>query len=129
MTRPALVFTPLRAAAIGLATAVTSSANALVLIWILRSRWGGIGMRRILVSAARTVVATAALAVAALATGHFLAPYGSALAERWGLSWLAPGVVVIPAIVAGAAVFVLAAMALRCPELAELRGGKRAKQA
>ena len=124
-----LVFTPLRAAAIGLATAATSSANALVLIWILRSRWDGIGMGKIFVSALRTVVATAALAVAVLATGHFLAPYGPALAERWGWSWLAPGVVVIPAIAAGTAVFVLAALALRCPELAELRGGKRADDA
>ena len=124
-----LVFTPLRAAAIGLATAVTSSVNALVLAWILKSRWGGIGLRRILVSALRTVIATAALAAAVLAADHLLAPYGRTLAEQWRLRWIAPAVVVIPAIAVGAATFILAAMVLRCPELGELRGGKRADHA
>ena len=121
-----LVFTPLRAAAIGLATAATSTGSALVLTGILRSRWGRIGLRKILACVLRTAVATAVLAAAILLADYCLAPYGRLLAERWDMQWIAPAVVVIPAVVAGSAAFLLAAAALGCPELGELRGAKPA---
>ena len=117
-----LVFTPLRARAIGLATAVTATANALILAWILRGRWGRIGMRRILVSLARIAVATAALAGTVLAARYALAPWGRGLAARWELPWIAHAAVVLPAVALGAGAFWLVAAILRCPELREVRG-------
>ena len=119
-----LIFTPLRAGAIGLATAVTAVANVLVLTWILRARWGRLGLREIGVSVFRTVAATAALAAAVLLVRTYAAPWSERLADQWRLPWLGSAVVVIAGIVLGGGVFLLTAAALRCRELRELHGGK-----
>jgi putative peptidoglycan lipid II flippase len=110
-----LVFTPLRARAMGLATASTSSINALMLAWILRRRWGHLGLRKVLVSLLRTGAATALLAAAIWAVTEYLTP----LTRSWG-STAASAAIVFSGIAAGAATFLLAAMGLRCPELGEL---------
>jgi putative peptidoglycan lipid II flippase len=117
-----LVFTPLRAGAIGLATAATSTANVVVLVWILRRRWGRLGLKRVAASGLRTAAATAVMAGAALLAARLARPAGQTLAQRWRVSWAAPGAVVLAAIAAGTAAFFLAAVALRCAELCELRG-------
>jgi len=100
------IFTPLRSAALGAATAVASTLNALILTWVLRRRLGRLGLRRVLGSAARVAVATAAMG---FAIGGILA---SPLAGRAGLL---PAV--IAAVLAGGFVFLGAARAVGCPEL------------
>jgi len=135
-----LVWTPLKAGAIALATAVTQTANALVLIFVLRRRWGRLGGRRVLASFARTAAATAAMAAAVLAVLHVLpgqlaaiGPTLRRLAARYGLPELliAAGptlcrlAVVAAGVGAGAAVYLLAARLLGMRELGELLGGRR----
>ena len=113
-----LVFTPLKAGAFGLATAITSTTNALLLVWVLRRRWGRIGLRRILASLARTIMATAALAAPVLA----VLQWGRPLVGGWGWAGkLAAGAIASTGVVAGALAFLLAAWAMRCEELGELR--------
>ena len=106
-----LVFTPLKARAIGLATASTSAANALVLVWILHRRWGQIGLRQILASLGRTVVMTAVMGAAIWLLQRQLAPYGNF-------------VVLAGCVPAGLVSFFIVARLLRAPELKELRGAK-----
>ncbi len=113
-----LVFTPLRARAFGLASACTSTVNALLLVWVLRRRWGRIGLRRIAASAARTIVATTAMAAAALGAVHYLRP----VAERlFGSVKASAGMLTAGGIIAGITAFAVVAIVLRCPELGELR--------
>jgi putative peptidoglycan lipid II flippase len=116
-----LVFTPLRGAAIGLATAVSTSATVAILAWVLHRRWGRLGLRQIIRSLARTAAATAAMAAAVLATWALLRRPAQQLAQAADTRWLAPGVVAGACIVLGGAVFLAAAAVLRCPELRELR--------
>lgn len=106
------IFTPLKAGAVGLATAVTSSANALILIWVLSRRWGGLGGGRILVSLGRTAVATASMTAVVLLLRAHLGAAGDAA-------------MLAACIPAGAATFLAVAWALRCPELRELWGKRR----
>jgi len=123
-----LVFTPLRAAAVGAATATTASATTVVLTWALRRRWGRLGLRGIFFSAAKTAAATAVMAAvvwAAVRTGR---GWGQAVAERLGATWTGEVVVVVLAVIGGAVTFAVAAWLLRCSELKELlrsarRGG------
>ena len=123
-----LVFTPLGAAAIGLATALTAAARTLIFTWCLRRRWGRIGFRRILASLGRTAVAAACMGGAVAAVMHVLAGPAGRLAERWGAGWAAAGVVLLAAIPVGAAVYIAAAAACRCPELAEVWGTLRRRR-
>jgi len=103
-----LIWVPsLRAAAFGVATAVTFSVNALILAVLLRRRVGPFGGRKILISVGRSLIACAAMAGVIRA---LLAP----LAGK--PDWMIVGVCVP----AGAAVFVAVPWALRAPELAEL---------
>jgi len=112
-----LVFTPLRAGAIGLATAITSSVHALVLVWVLHRRWGRIGLGEILASLARTAFATACMGGAVLGV-LLLWPGGFSP----GRHWTETGRLTALCVFCGAAAFLAAARAVRCPELAELWG-------
>ena len=116
------VFTPLKAAAIGLASAITQTINVLLLVWVLRRRWGRIGLRRIAASAARTVVATTAMAAAALGAVHYLRPVAERLSDSVKAS---AGMLTAGGIIAGIAAFAVVAIVLRCPELGELRRRER----
>jgi len=110
-----LIFTPLRARAIGLATACTASVNVLALVLVLRRRWGGLGLGEILLSLARTAAGSAALAGAVLVVGHYLRQTADGLAPKAGA-----GLIVAAAVPAGVVAFLAAAMLLRCRELPEL---------
>ncbi|MDP7636256.1 MAG: murein biosynthesis integral membrane protein MurJ [Phycisphaerae bacterium] len=118
-----LVFTPLAAGVFGMATAVTSSVHALVLVWILHRRWGHIGLGRILRSVVRTAVATACMAGAILAVCRFW-PADAASLEHWTEAGKITGV----CIVCGGVAFLVAAWAMRSRELAELWGAARHEQ-
>jgi len=130
------IFTPLGSAALGLATAVTSTLNAVVLAWVLRRRIGRLHLRSLLLSTARVAVASAVMAAAVLAVRRLLASEAAqsliASAVRWLFAsarmehLLAPAtagrlVTVVAAVLAGAAAFLAAAVLLQCPELRELR--------
>ncbi len=109
-----LVFTPLRGAAFGLATAITASANALLLVVVLRRRLGGgLGGGEIAASLVRTCVATGGMV-------------GAILAAQWAVAkWALPGgrlTLVAAAVVGGGLTFLAIAAAMRCRELSELRG-------
>lgn len=105
------IHTPLKGAAIGLATAITQSINALLLIWCLRRRWGRIGLRRIGVSLLRIAVATGVMAAVVWATGAYLPSVGAVLN-------------LAITVVAGSGAYLLVAKILRCSELAELKKQK-----
>ncbi|MBN1553322.1 MAG: murein biosynthesis integral membrane protein MurJ [Phycisphaerae bacterium] len=125
----ALVFTPIKAGAIGLATAVTSTANALVLIRVLRSRWGRIGFGSIAVSLVKTALATAGMAGAIWASWRFLFPVIQRLHPSLQRDWIShftPAAVLLGlTIPAGTAAYLLVARILRCEELRELKSGKK----
>ncbi|MDY7011274.1 MAG: murein biosynthesis integral membrane protein MurJ [Planctomycetota bacterium] len=101
------IFTPLKSGAIGAATAATSTLNAVVLVWVLHRRLGGIDGWRLLISALRTAVACAVMVAVMWAILYFAAP-----AEAWKI--------ILFCVPAGAAAFLVSAAALRCPELPEL---------
>jgi len=114
------IWTPLKAGAIGLATAVTQSANAVLLTVVLRRRWGRLGLRRIAVSVVRTAAATACMAgVIALVMAAIRAAAADGLTGR-----IVSLAVAVPV---GAAVFLLVAKCLKAPELPELWGAMRKK--
>ncbi len=113
-------YTPIKAASIGAATALTQTINALWLIGVLRSRWGRLGLRRILISLLRTGVATVVMVGAVgLALLH-METFTDLLGNK-------PGKIAVlaAAIVAGGGAYLLAAIILRCPELGELFGSLR----
>ncbi|MGB2821099.1 MAG: murein biosynthesis integral membrane protein MurJ, partial [Phycisphaerae bacterium] len=58
------IFTPLKSAALGAATAVTSTLNAVVLGWVLHRQIGRLGWRSLLLSTGRVAAATIVLAAA-----------------------------------------------------------------
>lgn len=104
------IFTPLKSAALGAATAATATLNTIVLAWILHRQVGQLGWRKLLRSTARVTAATLVMGAAVLAA-------------RWALESLAvPRLATLVAcVVVGAGAFAAAAFALRCPELRELR--------
>lgn len=109
------ILTPLRSGAIGLATAITATVNALALTLVLRRRMGKIGLWKIVASVARTIVATSVMIGAILAAMWLVPPNtdGGALDRETILS-------VAVAIAAGAGAFFLTAMIVRSSELTEL---------
>jgi len=113
-----LVFTPLRGAAIGLATAATASTNALLLAWVLHRRLGRLGLQNIMFSLVRVAVATAGMALAIAASRHLVAPLADSakLAAAW---------TVAAGVLAGGIAFAGVAKVLRCAELGELWGSVR----
>ncbi len=120
-----LVFSPLRAGAIGLATATTSTINSLVLIMVLRHRWGRIGFRRIATALVKTVISTAGMAGAIWGVWCYGFPFLQRIIPSLGANWrthfLPSAVLLVTCVVAGTAAYFLLAVALRCEELRELK--------
>jgi putative peptidoglycan lipid II flippase len=97
--------------AFGLSTTITFSLNTLILIWILRSRLGLLGGRKIAISIARSIVACAVMALVVYSLR----------------SWMANSrniVIIAVCVPAGATAFLLAAWLMRAPELGELMGAR-----
>jgi len=120
-----LIFTPLGAAAVGLATAATASANTMVLTFVLRRRWTRLGGKAILASTLRTLIATGALAVLVAAVSAYVDPLARRFSESTEIGWSADALVIVAAVVGGAVVFLITAVILRSPELGELRRSMR----
>jgi putative peptidoglycan lipid II flippase len=119
-----LVFTPLKSGAIPLATATTATLNTLILVTILRNRWGRLGLRSVAASTARIAIATGAMATALWWTMDRLLPEGCQLASfRQIVSALALCVPV------GAGIYAALTRALGSPELGELWSSIRRKSA
>jgi len=118
----ALVFTPLRAGAFGLATAMTSTANSLTLLWILRRRWGRIGLRSILVCLARTAIATAVMAAGLFPAVRWLCPSIRQAGNARAAGALA---VCVPL---GAGLYLVVTRLTRARELTELRSALRTRE-
>jgi putative peptidoglycan lipid II flippase len=111
-----LIWTPVRGAAVGLATATTSSISTIVLVLMLRKRWGTIGFRKIFASILRVVIAAGLMGVAVWACVSYLpAIFADAGIPRPRIPAILAGIVV------GAGVYLLATFILRSPELGELR--------
>ncbi|MHC4983057.1 MAG: murein biosynthesis integral membrane protein MurJ [Planctomycetota bacterium] len=115
------IFTPLKSGAIGLATACTQSANALVLMWILRNKWEGLGIKRIAASLLRTGLAAGLMAAIIWPILKYGWPAAGRLAAALGWERLCEVLIVAASVVAGMLAFFAAAALLRCPELRELR--------
>jgi putative peptidoglycan lipid II flippase len=118
------IFTPLRGGAIGLATAVTATANTAALTIVLRRRLKRIGFAQILVSLARIAAAATVMAVAVWAIRYFFPAVTGDMSAKW-----AAGAVTAAGVIVGVAVYLLAAIVCRCPELGELLGALRKKPA
>ncbi len=115
----AAVFTPLKGAAMGVATATTQTINAGILMWVLHKRLGKIGLGSIAGSMARTLLATAAMVGAIVAVLIYVSPpAGAGESVRAMLS-------IGLSILAGVAAFFLTARLLRCAELGELLSPRR----
>ena len=121
------IFTPLRSRALGLATAITSAVNAIVLAWVLRRRLGRLGLRTVAASTLRVAGATAAMAAVVAAVRWPLAPAFDHAAAWLGRPGAAQLLLVVAGVAAGGAVFLLAARLLRCEELRILGRGLRKK--
>jgi len=116
------IHTPLKGGAIGLATAVTQSVNALVLIYLLHRMWGTVGLRGLVISLFRTLVATAIAVVSGIATLHYAASFIAGLVPGSWPGWCEQASVLIAAIVVTGSVYILASLVQRSPELNELLG-------
>ena len=116
------IFTPLKGGAIGLATAVTATANTAALTIVLRRRLKRIGFARILASLGRIAAAAGAMAVAVWAVVYFCPAVTGGMSRKW-----AAGAVTAAGVIVGAGVYLLAAIVCRCPEMGELLGALRKK--
>jgi putative peptidoglycan lipid II flippase len=113
--------------AFGLTASITFSANVAILLWILRRRVGRFGGRQIVLSAARSLIASLAMAavlvwVTAEISG---ATYWGVPPMLHGLLHLGPlprWLIVAVGVPVGAAVFMLAARLMHAPELGEFFG-------
>jgi putative peptidoglycan lipid II flippase len=105
-----------RQGAFGLSTTITGSINVLILVVFLRRRMGRLGLRSLLASAGRTLLATGAMAAVVWAV--------TGLMTRMGLG--GSTLLLCAGIPAGVAAFFLACALLRAPEVRELlsRGPK-----
>ncbi len=117
----AAVFTPLKGAAMGVATTTTQTINAGILVWVLHKRLGKIGLGSIARSMVRTLVATLLMAAAIYAVLIYVSP--PAASGEPTRAMLSVGL----AILAGVAAFFLAARLLRCDELGELLSSRRTR--
>ncbi len=113
------IYTPLKSAALGLATSIAAILNVSWLLWVLHRKVGKLGMRSLLMSTAKTIVATVVMAGAIIATQMAL----EAGWQRWLSSAVFLGrlVVLVGSIVAGSGAFLIVARLLQCRELGELR--------
>jgi len=115
-----LVFTPLGAGGIGLATAITAAGGTLLFSWVLHRRWGKIGLAQIVSSLVRILIATGLMGATIATVQYFLAPGGELTKRSAALS-------VTASVVSGGIVFLTAAVVLRCRELPELWGALRGR--
>jgi putative peptidoglycan lipid II flippase len=107
-------------AGLAIATVISSTAQALMLVWILRRRIGRLGGRRYLVTLGKSLVASAFMGAAAWGAMQ--------LTGRLGLqpeSLPADAVTLTAAVVVGAAAYFLAAKCLRMDELADALSRRR----
>jgi putative peptidoglycan lipid II flippase len=112
-------------AGLALATVISEGFNGLMLGFLLTKRIGSPGWKRILAAVARILAAAAVMGVCAAACQGAL--------FRWGESaGLLPKVnqifATLAAIAAGLVVYLLAALALRCPELGFVRDAVRRRR-
>ncbi len=99
---------------LALATSLASILNFVLLIIFVRRKIGRIGGRRLAVSVLRTAAASAVMGLGVWLVVRVLVPGGP---STWGRLWTcALGAVL------GGGLYFLTAAALRCPELAELKG-------
>ena len=111
-----LVWVPqIGAAAFSIAAAVTFSLNVVILAALLRKQVGRFGGRKLAASAMRSLTAAGVMGVVVLVV-------------RWLLAGRSSGLIVAVGVSAGAATFVLAAWALRAPELGEFLGALRKRR-
>jgi peptidoglycan biosynthesis protein MviN/MurJ (putative lipid II flippase) len=120
-----LVFTPLKGGAMGLATAITASISTITFTLILRSRWGEIGLRSIMVSLARILVATASMCAAIIGVMYIMM---EPLALETTTNTQA-GLTLLVCIPGGILVFMIVAWLLKATELTELRQAIKHKSA
>ncbi len=113
------IYTPLKSAALGLATSVTAGLNVTWLLWVLHRKVGKLGMSSLLTSTAKTIVATIVMAGAIIGAQLGI----EAALEHWlpGAVLLGRIVVLAGAVVTGSATFLVVARLLQCRELGELR--------
>ena len=112
------IFTPLAGGAIGLATAITQSINAILLIFLLRKMWGNIGLKKIAISVAKILLASALMGSAIYFT---ISNNIFAFSIDLKLFIIAPVVMhVLAAVCAGLITFFAAVKILKCAELEEL---------
>ena len=107
-------------AAVGLATAITASINAVILVVVLRRRFGQLGLVEVGASLVRTIIAAVATAAGAAWTFRVGAKWMGGLSENGGPAWLGPAVALLTAVAAGMAVFLIAVRMMGMPELGEL---------
>ncbi|KMY65843.1 hypothetical protein AAU61_19535 [Desulfocarbo indianensis] len=106
---------PLQHVGLALATSISGAANLGILLWLLRRRLGPLGGRALVKSMAKAGLASLIMAAAVAA-----AAYGPDWGEAGGL--LKRVARPLAGVAVGAVVFLLAAWAMRLPELRELRG-------
>jgi putative peptidoglycan lipid II flippase len=106
----------IRQGAFGLSTTITGTVNVLILIVILRRRLGSLGMRSLLLSIGRILLASGVMALALWAVTSGLKSHGLGRS----LYQVAAGVPV------GVATFFGMCLLLRAPELHELLARKKA---
>lgn len=112
-----LLMGPLRHAGLALATSIAAAVNLLVLLLLLRRRLGGLGLRAVISSGAKVLLASGIMGgVVATIAG----PGSWQGAVHWG-EVLRLGA----AIVGGAGIFLGVCAVLRAPELAALQGALR----
>jgi putative peptidoglycan lipid II flippase len=104
---------PLGTVGLALAVAASATVNFLTLLALLRRRLGPIGLRSLGLSALRSLTAAVVAGAAALGVARFgVWEEGGRATRNYGI--------LLGAVLAGIAVYLLLARLLRCPELVEL---------
>ena len=111
------MFTPLKVSAVGLATAITAGANTLLLSWKLHGLFGELGVRRILASLLKILIASAAMGGAMWWVGSYTLFGTNTTGQILHLGLTC---------VTGVGVYFFATLLLGCVELGELRNRKAA---
>ncbi len=115
------IHTPMKGAAIGLATAITQGINAIILICLLRKMWGPMGLSRVFRTLLRTLFASAACAGVILAVQEY-AP--QILGDQVPL-WVRRISVLSASIIFGGTIYLMLSKVLGATEVSDLLGKKR----
>jgi putative peptidoglycan lipid II flippase len=110
---------PLGHLGLALAISLSSTVNFALLLLLLRRRLGGLGLRRVGASVARSAVASGVMAMAAWLGWRGIGADGLVSGA------LGRGAVLLGVVIIAVAVYFGAAALLRCPELGELRQALR----